>query len=165
MKRGAAMLGTIVRFIPHLVILLFVGGVFYGAFIHPLLFPPLTAPDKNVVRLYDNLGQIITQPMGQVLPVFLTAEDHYTIEIFPAGSPVSPPRCEGQACICLWQLKGKPAKQHQTCKPYPELGTCAPSQEICGLQPCIRDYKKIVVDKDQPTAVRIARECNTVRIV
>jgi len=167
MKRGASpMLETIVRFTPHLLVIFVVLGVIYATFLHPLLFAPLTAQERNFVRLHENLDQILEMPPGQPVPVLLTAEESYTIEIYPADSQVLPAGCKGEACICLWQLKGDEIKKpHQTCKQYPELSKCSGFEDVCGIQPCIEEFYKIVVDKGVPSGVTISRPCNTVQIV
>lgn len=78
----------------------------------------------------------------------------YSIAVFPEAHGMSPDKCKGKTCICLYET-GDPK-----CVTFSKIhANCAFKKEECGEHICIDDYRVYKITK-QGQNIPITRTCN-----
>lgn len=163
-KRGEISLEALVKMIPHLILTLAL-FIVIGMFVYQMMTPQLTEPQKDFYRFAKDVeGTIEAAKDTPTLQIKtpLQAKAGYTIATYPAGSPVSPPRCNEQACMCLYEVDE--GRKLETCKQFTNLIPCDETSYTCGVDLCFNSQTVVEVTKDEPKTVSINLDCNSISI-
>lgn len=165
MKKGDVETSGLENFIflvLHLSLLLGAAAVIFIFIIKPYMFPPLTEPQKDLVRLGDDVQIVVENPIIQHGSP-MSANAPYVIYVYPKDSPLLPSDCKGASCICVTELKEN--QPFQTCRAFPKFTACSVSASAaCGTSFCFKEFKRIPILKDQPVTIPISKECNVVSV-
>ena len=165
MKKGdveTSGLENFIQIVLHLSLLLGAAAIIFIFIIKPYIFPPLSEPQKDFVRLTDDVQTVLDAPTAQRLEISspMSAKVTYTFAVYPMDGPLLPAKCKGESCICVIEFKEN--KPIETCKLYPDIKTCQPNVE-CGKGFCFKE-KRIHVFEGQPISIPISKECNVVSV-
>jgi|GEM_PF-3717215 len=154
MKKGVLPLETLVKFIPHAIVLIVVFVVFVGL-INTFLAKDLTPEMKDFERVLSEMDYIMSQPnSGQTQSIIVPVQGGSNLDIryFGAGNIVK--ECNKKPCLCL--NSGGSAY----CKVYPELSNSCTSScnTICSLN------AESLANRNDKYKITITRTCNEITL-
>jgi len=153
MKKGQLIaLETIVKFLPHIIVLVIVIAVFV-MFVNVFLAKDITPEMKDFERVLSEMDYIMKQPNSgetQTIAVPVQEKSNLDMRFLGPGNIVS--ECNKKACLCLNSDKGA------FCKVYPDFtGECTSNcKNVCSID--------VAPIRNEKTKITITRTCGTIRI-
>lgn len=160
-KRGQTLsLKWLVEHIPVILVVIVLIAVLAAAI---LIFTstPKTPAEQDFQRITGEIDDLIkmpyTRPLDITTPVIPL--EPYKIVFYPSTDPDLPKRCQGTACICLYEVKEN--QYVETCKKYEKITPKCETSQCGGI--CLETRQTIDLGPSKNT-VAIVRNCNAIFI-
>jgi len=155
MKKGVLAWDKLVEAIPYIVV--FIGLIaLFMMLLYGWIGTPRSSSEQDFVRIVGELDELLAGKGQGSIDVPIQAESGLNIVIHPKGA--SPARCQGQACICLYETKENKLVEH--CKMYKQISNVCATE--CG--PICQTEVRRVSLMPGDTSVTVARGCNDISI-